>query len=424
MLQHPPFDHLPLPEIPGLTVSIVDHGATEGGAADCTAAFAGAIAACSARGGGTVIVPPGRWLTGPVQLRSRIRLHLERGALVLFSRRYADYLPVVLAHRAGCWVMNYHPLLYARDAEHIAVTGEGVLDGQGDAWWAWKKDESGVRRLIDMVAREVPVSERVFGTEADAVRPNMLEFINCRTVLLEGFTIQESPAYLVHPVGCEDVTIRGLTVIGNGPNNDGIDPEYCRGVLIEDCLIDTGDDCVCIKSGRDQDGWRENRPTDGVVVRRVRTRRGHGGIVIGSELSAGVRDVWVEDCDFFGTERGIRIKAAPGRGGFVENIRIRNIRMGGLLDEAIIIHLDYGSAAKGQVGSAFESTTDRTTRIERILIEDVTCDGARRALDFTGEATQPLRHIVLRRVAIRAAAGPSITHAQDLVLDSVRFTSG
>lgn len=423
-----PFVSLPALQIPSATTSLRDHGAREGGGggggeAVCTAAFASAIDALAARGGGTVVVPPGRWLTGPIRFRSRIRLHLEAGACIQFSRTHDDYLPPVLAHRAGCWVMNYHPFLYARDAEHIAITGEGILDGCGDAWWEWKKNEDGVRRLIDMVARRVPVAERVFGTVADSVRPNMLEFINCRNVLLENFTIQDSPAYLVHPVGCENVTIRGLTVLGNGPNNDGIDPEYCKNVLIEDCLIDTGDDCVCLKSGRDQDGWAETRPTENVIVRRIRTRRGHGGIVLGSELSAGIRNVFVEDCDFTGTERGIRIKSAPGRGGFVENIHMRNIRMSDIIDEAIIIHMDYGSVAKGQVGSAFQSSTPSPTRMRNILIEDVTCASAGKALDVTGDAAFPPDGITLRNLRLHANRPGTITHAAAVVMDNVSIIS-
>lgn len=421
MLNHPPFDALPAVKIPPFVTRISDHGAQEGGEIPSTTAFSRAIAACSEHGGGTVVVPPGVWLTGPIHLCSSLRLHLERGAEIRFSRIHSDYLPPVLAHRAGCWVMNYSPFLYARDAHDIAITGEGVLDGQGDAWWDWKNNEAGVHRLIRMVAEELPVSERIFATEEDEVRPNMIEFVNCENLLFEGFSMRESPAYFLHPVGCTNVTVRNVSLLGNGPNNDGIDPEYCRNVLIEDCFIDTGDDCVCIKAGRDQDGWKEGRPTENVVVRRIRTRRGHGGIVIGSELSAGVRNVWVEDCEFTGTERGIRIKTAPGRGGFVENVCFRQIRMSGILEEAIIIHMDYGSIAKGQVGSAFESSTRCLTRIEGITLEDISVEGADRALDLTGEATQPLSHLKFHHLVAHAKHGPSITHAQDVVFEKTQF---
>ncbi|RRJ95162.1 glycoside hydrolase family 28 protein [Opitutaceae bacterium TAV4] len=417
-----PFAALPPLQIPPAATNLLEHGAKEGGIQSCTTAFANAIDTLAAQGGGTLTVPAGRWLTGPICLRSHIRLHLETGAHVVFSREHADYQPPVLAHRAGCWVMNFHPLLYARDATHIAITGRGTFDGQGDAWWEWKKNEDGVRRLIDMVARRVPIAERIFGTVADCVRPNMLEFINCRDVLIENVTLRDSPAYLVHPVGCENVTLRGLSILGNGPNNDGIDPEYCRNVLIEDCLVDTGDDCICLKSGRDQDGWAENRPTENVIVRRIRTRRGHGGIVLGSELSSGIRNVLVEDCDFSGTERGIRIKSAPGRGGFVENIHMRNIRMSDIIDEAIIIHMDYGSVAKGQVGSAFQSNTPSPTRMRNILIEDVTCASAGKALDITGDAALPPESITLRNLRLHATRPATLTHAAGVTLENVQIT--
>jgi Endopolygalacturonase len=397
------------------------HGAVVGGQVSCTGAFARAIAECAERGGGTVRVPAGVWLTGPIHFRDGVRLHLETGATVRFSRNFSDYLPPVYSQRGGAWLFNYSPQLYARDVKRIAITGEGVLDGQGDAWWDWKLRQPGMNELFSMMARGVPIEERVFGSEAAGVRPPMLQFLDCRDILIEGVTFRNGPSWMLHPVRCDNVTIRGVTIYGEGHNNDGIDPDCCRNVLIEDCRIDAGDDCIVLKAGRDQDGWTYGRPTENVVVRRVTSRQGHGGFVIGSEISAGVRNVLVEDCDFANTERGIFIKSAPGRGGFIENIHVRRITMNRIHTGAVLIRLDYGNPARGEAGWAFASTTTEPTRVENIVVEDIRCGcfGAGRAVDISGDPRLPPRGIVLRNVSLRAKTGMTIADVEDLRMENV-----
>ena len=241
------------PEFPDRTFPITDFGASEGGTVLNTRAIADAIAACDQAGGGRVLVPAGIWLTGPVHLQSRVNLHVAEGAELRFSQTFADYLPVVYIQRGGTRCYNYSPLIYARNCTDIAVTGTGTLNGQGQVWWPWKTKQPGMTRLFEMGAKQVPVEQRVFGTEADGVRPPFIQPIDCRNVLLEGFTLVNGPSWNIHPVTCENVTVRGVSVKTMGPNNDGIDPDSCRNVIIEDCFLDTGDDCICLKAGHTRD---------------------------------------------------------------------------------------------------------------------------------------------------------------------------
>lgn len=366
------------PVFPPRTFDIRDHGAVEGGEALNTKPVAAAIAACAEAGGGRVLVPKGIWLTGPVHLRSKVELHVAEGAELRFSRAYADYLPVVYMQRGGVRCFNYSPLIYARDCTDVAVTGPGTLNGQGDAWWPWKLAQPGMTRLFEAGAKQVPVDQRVFGAEEDGVRPPFIQTIDCRNVLLEGFTLRDGPSWNIHPVTCENLIVRGVTVIAAGPNNDGIDPDSCRNVLIEDCLLDTGDDCICLKSGRDEDGWSVGRPCENVTIRRCRTKRGHGGVVVGSEMSGGIRNVFVHDCHFDGTDRGVRIKSLPGRGGFIENVWIQDCRMDRIRREAVQITLRYGDA----------SVSGPVTKAQPVLrgfhFRNLTCSRAATAVQIAG----------------------------------------
>lgn len=329
------------PAFPARVVDVRAHGAVAGGAVKNTQAFAAAIAACAAAGGGRVLVPAGQWLTGPVHLRSNIELHLAEGAEIVFSDRFEDYLPVVLVRAGGIELYNYSPFIYARDCTNVAITGPGRLNGNARAWWAWKSRER--RDLHQLAPRGVPVEQRVFGTPADGIRPNFVVLMNCRNVLLEGFTIGSGANWTLHPVYCENVIVRRVHVLTDGPNNDGIDPDSCRNVLIEHCEFDTGDDCVVLKSGYNEDGWRVGRPMENLVMRWCTARRGHGGLAIGSEMSGGVRNVYVHDCDFAGTDRALRIKSRRGRGGVVENIWAENLRVQDLKHEVVVMNMNYSS---------------------------------------------------------------------------------
>jgi len=304
------------PQIPDHTLSITEHGAVEGGKTLNTEAIAAAIEAAHAAGGERVVVPAGVWLTAPIHFKDRIELHLEEGAELRFSQNPEDYLPVVFMQRGGAWCYTYSPFIYGRNCSDVAVTGSGTLNGQGESWWPWKKKQPGMVRLRQMVADRTPLDQRVFGTVEDEVRPSFLQVLQCNRVLIEGVKFIDSPSWTLHPVQCNDLTIRGVTVKNppHAPNTDGIDPDACCRVLIEHCHVDTGDDGICLKSGWNEDGWEAGIPCEDVLIRHYTVLSAHGGFVIGSDVSGGVRKVHAHDCVFEGTDIGVRIKTKPGRG--------------------------------------------------------------------------------------------------------------
>ncbi|HLP25607.1 MAG TPA: glycoside hydrolase family 28 protein [Acidobacteriota bacterium] len=400
-----PMPQLQRPVFPARAVSIVEHGAVAGGETKNTAAFARAIEALAQAGGGRVVVPAGRWLTGPIHLRSNIELHLAEGAVVVFSDVFEDYLPPVLVRVGGIECFNYSPLIYARGCENVAITGPGRLDGNAAAWWSWKKKES--RVLFEAGAKGVPVEQRVYGTREAAIRPSFVSFVDCRNVLLEGFTIGGGPNWTLHPVYCENVIVRRVNVDTDGPNNDGLDPDSCRNVLIEHCTFSTGDDCVVLKSGYNEDGWRVARPTENVVMRYCTSRRGHGGIVIGSEMSGDVRNVYMHDCDFEGTDRVLRIKSRPGRGGVVENVWVENVTARDLKYEVVILNMDYSADTSAIVNPA-------PPTFRNITVRKVAASGAPVAVRITGLPASPIQNVTFEDCAFVARRGVLATHAREL----------
>ena len=342
------------PTFPARDFSITDFGAKPG--ADVTTSLRAAITACHAAGGGRVVVPAGEWFTGAVHLLSRVNLHVGAGATLKFLTDPAAY-PLVFTRWEGIEGFNYSPLIYAFEQENVAVTGEGTLDGQADGtnWWGWNdKRHPPVRqraardRLIDLGERGVPVAERRFG-DGGFLRPNFIQFYRCQNVLVEGVTIVRSPMWEIHPVLSRNVTVRGVKIHSHGPNNDGCDPESSRDVLIEDCVFDTGDDCIAIKSGRNNDGRRVNVPSENLFIRRCRMQDGHGGVVLGSEISGGVRNVFIEDCemDSPNLDRALRFKSNARRGGVLENVFLRRVRVGRVREAVLAIDLLYEEGVAG-----------------------------------------------------------------------------
>jgi len=400
-----PMPQLQRPVFPARSVSIADHGAVPGGEVKNTAAFAAAIAAVAEAGGGRVVVPAGRWLTGPIHLRSNIDLHLSAGAVIVFSDVIEDYLPNVLVRVGGIELYNYSPLIYARGCENIAITGPGRLDGNAKVWWDWKRKET--TRVFNTGEKGLPVEQRIFGTREDAVRPSFVSFVDCKNILLEGFTIGSGPNWTIHPVYCENIIIRRVNVDTDGPNNDGVDPDSCRNVLIEYCTFSTGDDCVVLKSGYNQDGWRVNRPTENVVMRHSSSRRGHGGLVIGSEMSGSVRNVYMHDCDFVGTDRVLRIKSRPGRGGVVENVWVENVTGRDLKREVVILNMDYSSDKRA-------ITDPAAPTFRNIHLRKVAATGAPVAVRITGMESSIIRDVTFDEVAFVAERGVLATHAENI----------
>ena len=418
-------DRIVVPSFPDRDFSIADYGAQDGAKVLCTEAFRQAIAACHNAGGGRVVVPPGRYLVGAIHLKSRVNLHLSKGAVLLFSRQPQHYLPVVFTRWEGVECMNYSAFIYAFEQENIAVTGQGILDGQADStyWWPWKgksrygyqegQAEQSVARnaMFKMGQQGVPVRQRIFGA-GGYLRPNFIQTYRCKHVLIEGITILRSPMWVIHPVLCESVTIRGVTVNSHGPNNDGCDPESCRDVLTEDCDFDTGDDCIALKSGRNNDGRRVNRPIENVVVRHCRMKDGHGGVVIGSEISGGARHIFAEDCqmDSPNLDRMLRIKTNSLRGGCIEHIYLRNITIGEVGDAIFRVNFLY---EEGDAGSF-------TPVVRHVHISNIRADKSKYGLYLVGYAHSPVQHVHLENCHFRKLTkGNKLEHAQDISFQNV-----
>jgi len=351
-----------------------------------------------------------------------VNLHLMEGAVVQFHRDPAKYLPLVFTRWEGVECMNYSPLIYAFEESNIAVTGSGTLDGQAnrDHWWFWKgnKDHGwkegmpsqldGRKKLFAMGEKGVPVEERKMG-DGHYLRPSFIQPYKCRNILIEGVKIINSPMWEIHPVLCENVTVKNVHVDTHGPNNDGCNPESSKDVLIKDCYFDTGDDCIAIKSGRNNDGRRVNTPSENIVIRGCTFKDGHGGITIGSEISGGARNIFAENCEFESPVlySALRIKSNAVRGGIIENIHVRNLNVG-LVDRAVVdIDLYYEEGKNGQ----FLPT------IRNISIERMTVKKCKTALNLVGYEEAPLRDIRIVDCEFKEASrGYKIEHVEGLEL--------
>lgn len=418
-------DAIAEPRIPSREFDIRSYGATGDGKTDCSEAFRAAIDACKSAGGGRIVVSQGTYQTGPIHLGSDMCLHVEKGATIAFIPEPERYLPPVLTHWEGLEFMGYSPLIYARGQKNVAITGGGTLDGSAnrETWWPWKGGRWGIDaehgtqqaardRLMADAENHVPVEDRIYADGA-FLRPPFIQPFECENVLIEGVTIRNAPFWLINPVLCQNVTVRGVTCESLGPNSDGCDPESCNGVLIENCYFDTGDDCIAIKSGRNADGRRIATPCENIVIRNCDMRAGHGGVVIGSEISGGVRNVFAENLRMSSPDldRAIRIKTNSVRGGVIEHLRYRDIEVGQVRD-AIVINFHYEEGDAGQ----FDPT------VRDILIENLVCDEADRVFQVRGFERAPIRDFSLRDLEFRKAGENGIIeHTEGLELDNVRI---
>lgn len=343
-----------------------------------------AIEKCSADGGGHVIVPAGTWLTGAINLKSNVDLHLEEGATLLFSDDL-DHYPLVRTRWEGMDCINYSPMIYAYQQENIAVTGLGTLDGGASLknWWAmvwnietdWEKERRNSQRygrplLQEWMDAKKPIEERVMG-HGYGMRPQLVSPFECKNILVEGVTMIRSPFWNLHPVFCENLTVRDVKFNNDGPNGDGCDPESCNYVLIEDCYFNTGDDCIAIKSGRDGDARAIDIPSQNMIVRNCEMKNGHGGVVVGSEIGSGYKNLFVENCvmDSPELDRAIRIKTNARRGGVIENIYVRNVTVGQCKEAVLKINLIYDQRSVGDA-------TDYPT-VQNVYLENVTSQKSR-----------------------------------------------
>ncbi len=345
--------------------NVIDFGAKGDGVTKNTAAINEAIERCSIDGGGHVVISKGTYLTGAVHLKSNVDLHLEAGAVLKFSTDSKDYLPLVQTRWEGDDCFNYCPLIFADGQTNFALTGKGLLDGQGSVtnWWPWKGIVKmgfvkGSPSQLDPLCRpllkkyndtQVPVAMRQMG-EGFYLRPQFINFIHCKNFKIEDVTITNSPFWVIHPLLSQNVIVRNVTVNSEGPNNDGCDPESCTNVLIENCIFNTGDDCIALKSGRDFDGRRANAPIENVLIKNCHMRKGHGGVSMGSEISGGCKNIFVENCEMSSPEldRAILIKTNNNRGGTTDGVYVRNVIVGEVRDAILSINTSYHVDTEGQ----------------------------------------------------------------------------
>jgi polygalacturonase/lysophospholipase L1-like esterase len=450
------------PQIPNNTVSITDFGAVGDGVTLNTDAFRKAIEAVSVKGGGTVVIPRGIWLTGPVILKSNLRMHAGEGALILFSSDKNLY-PLIETSFEGYNTVRCISPLYGKGLENIAFTGSGVWDGSGHAWrhvkrekvpppmWKELLDSGGTvsgdgktwypseayGKAIEQSEMNVPVPLKggieEYEWMRDFLRPVMVSLVECKKVLFDGPVFQNSPAWCIHPLVCEDMTVRNITVRNPwySQNGDGIDIESCRNTLLYNCNFDVGDDAICIKSGKNEDGRKRGIPTENLVIRNCIVYHGHGGVTIGSEMSGGVRNVSVAGCTFMGTDVGIRFKSNRGRGGVVENIWFNDILMTDIPTQAISFNLYYGGLSVSEMlaeGKNVETTlgevppvTEETPQFKNISMKNITCRGAEQAVYLQGLPELNLENVTMENIDMTAENGIACIDTKGLRIRNMRL---
>jgi len=408
---------------------VTSFGAVGDNAKDNTDAFRNAIAACVRAGGGRVVVPAGEFITGAIELKSGVNLHVASGGTIRFTRDINKY-PVVFTRWEGMELMNFSPFIYAFEQTNIGITGDGTIDGNADCahWWPWKgrtncgwkegdvNQDKDRNTLFDMAERGVPVKDRVFGP-GHYLRPQFIQPYRCTNVVIEGVKLRNAPMWQVHPVLCTNVTVKGIHIEApdgpEGPNTDGCDPESCKDVLIADCYFDCGDDCIAIKAGRNADGRRVKVPSENIVIRNCRMKNGHGGITVGSEASAGVRNVYAENCqlDSPKLDIAVRLKNNAMRGSVIENIFVRNLEIGQVAQAALTVDFYYEEGPKG----AF------TPIVRNVVLENVKAKKAEYALHLRGFANAPITNISLVDCEFGGVSKPNVVeHVQGLSLRNVK----
>lgn len=435
------------PVIPERRVVITEFGGVGDGVTLNTAAFGRAMEQLSKLGGGTLVVPAGVWLTGPLVLCSDLELHLEKGALLLFTPDYDAY-PLVKTVFEGQETWRCQSPVSGKRLKNVAITGEGAIDGSGQIWRPLKKDkvtpgfwkkvvESGgfvkdkgvwlptEKSLLGDSLLRLPgyrMAEKDWYAVKDYLRPVMISLIECEFVLLEGVLFQNSPGWNVHPLMCEHVIVDGVTIRNPSyaQNGDGLDLESCRNVLVINSTLDVGDDAICLKSGRDEEGRRRGRPTENVIVDNCRVFKGHGGFVVGSEMSGGVRNVAVSNCIFLGTDVGLRFKSCRGRGGVVENIYIDRISMFDIVGEPLLFDLYYGDKRQQ---SAQETVSEATPVFRNIVVKNLIASRAGKGVFFNGLPEMNIENVRIEDAVIQARTASRISEADGVCFRNIRLTT-
>lgn len=410
---------------PAKDFSIADYGAVEGGEVINTQAIASAIDACNKAGGGRVVIPSGEWLTGPVHFKSNINLHLAEGAVLHFTDNPADYLPAVMTSWEGMECYNYSPLLYAYECENIAITGTGMLKPRMDVWKGWfkrpKPHMEALAQLYTMASTDVPAEKRQMAVGENNLRPHLIHFNRCENVLLDSFKIRESPFWTIHLYMCNGGVVRNLDVRAHGHNNDGVDLEMSRSFLIEDCIFDQGDDAVVIKSGRNQDAWRLNTPCENIVIRNCTILAGHTLLGIGSEISGGIRNIYMHNCEAPNSvHRFFFVKTNHRRGAFVENIHMENVKCGSTLRV-----LEIDTDVLYQWRDLVPTYEEKITRIDGIYLNNVSCDSAKAIYELKGDERLPIQNVEIKNVHVGTVAEfiKKVSNAGNVTEKNITFDS-
>lgn len=403
--------------------NVLNYGAKRDSSKLCTQAIKSAIDAASKAGGGTIYFPAGKYLTGPIHLKSNITIFIDAGAELHFSDDFDNYLPMVESRWEGTDVQNFSPLFYAYKAENITIRGRGIIDGHGKKWWDFHHklyDKTTPRsKWQDTFAannKNVIMPEVSDMIQRGFLRPPFIQPMYCKNVLIEGITIHNSPFWTVNPEFCENVTVTGVTIENPiSPNTDGINPESCRYVHISNCHISVGDDCITIKSGKDSAGRKMNVPAENYTITNCTMLSGHGGVVIGSEMSGSVKKIAISNCIFDGTDRGIRIKTARGRGGVVEDIRVDNIIMKNIRQQAIVFDMQYTKTAPQPV-------TEKTPIFRNCHFSNITADG-NEAILIDGIEEMPVENVTFHDVRMNMQTGVTIRNAKNIEFHQVAITA-
>ena len=434
------------------TVNVLTFGAKPDGVTLNTKAINDAITNCSKKGGGVVLIPAGLWQTGPIELKSNVNLHIAESAMVFFTADKSQYPLIAGVYEGKTAARNQSPIS-GTNLENIAITGKGIVDGNGDVWRAvhksqlteseWKeklatggvlKDDgktwypSEQFKTASTTNRSMLVkpgqSLNDFADMKDFLRPNLVVLTNCKRVLLEGITFQNSGAWCLHPLMCQDITMRNLRVKNPdyAHNGDGMDIESCANFLIEGCVLDVGDDAICIKSGKDEEGRKRGMPTENGVIRNNIIYKGHGGFVVGSEMSGGARNIFVQNCNFIGTDKGLRFKSVRGRGGVVENIFAKDLFMKDIVQEAIFFDLYYFVKFATDGERDMRPVVNEGTPVFRNMhFENIVCNGAEKAIFVRGLPEMPVENIRIENMVVKAEKGIELTDAKGITLNNIQL---
>jgi len=419
-----PFE-MPTIKIPDFSnckkLSIVDFGAIKGDVVKTSKAINKAIDKANKMGGGIVVIPEGEWLTAKIHFKSSVNLHLDKGAILLFSEDPKDYLPAVRSTWEGYECMNYSPLIYAYQCKNIAITGEGELKSKMDVWKTWFKRPKGhmesLKRLYNLASYNKPMEERQMVNDSANFRPQFIQFNRCENILMDGVTITNSPFWTIHPFLSKNIVLRNLKVYAHGHNNDGVDPEMSQNILIENCVFDQGDDAIAIKSGSNQDAWRLNTPSKNIVIRNCTVKNGHQLVAIGSELSGGIENVFIDKCtvvDGAKLNHLLFIKTNERRGGYVKNIHMSNI-VAGKIDQGI---LGIETDVMYQWRDLVPTIERRLTPIKNVYLENIKATNVKFISRVLGQKELPVKNVFLKNIHADLIKGNLSIHENLLNFES------